>query len=65
MSYKPSHSEKCAGQKTAGGHGNFKHKTKPANLKAVLVAYGMKHADYERVRSLVFKDLAKVPAHAR
>lgn len=65
MSDKPSLSQRNVGQKPAGGHGNFKHKTKPANLKAVLVAYGMKHADYERVRSLVFKDLEKVPAHAR
>jgi hypothetical protein len=65
MPDKPSHSEKSAVQKPAGGHGNFKHKTKPAKLSAVLVAYGMKHADYERVRNLVFKDLEKVPAHAR
>ena len=65
MADKHHHTERSAGHKPAPGHGNFKHMAKPADLKAVLGAYGMKHADLERVRSLVFKDLAKVPAHGR
>ena len=65
MPDKSNHSEKSMSRKSVLGHGSFKHTAKPAELKAVLGAYGLKRADYERVRSLVFKDLEKVPAHAR
>jgi hypothetical protein len=65
MPDKNNHSEKSMSRKSVPSNGSFKHTAKPAKLKAVLGAYGLKHADYERVRSLVFKDLEKAPAHAR
>jgi hypothetical protein len=65
MPDKHNHSGKSVSRKSVLSHGNFKHTAKPARLKAVLGAYGLKRADYERVRSLVFKDLGKVPVHAR
>jgi hypothetical protein len=56
--------ERTTGHKPAG-HGHFKHTVKPATLKEVLGAYGLKQADYLRVQNLVRGHLAKEPAHAR
>lgn len=53
------------GQKAAAGHGAFKHSAKPAKLKSVLDAYGLKDSDYTRVRGLVSKHLDKASAHGR
>ena len=51
--------------KAIPGHGNFKHTAKPASLKAILGAYGLKQADYERVKELVTSDLSRATVHAR
>ena len=63
MSGKHDHSQRTSDRKPGSGHGAFKHTAKPAPLKSVLGAYGLKHADYERVKGLVFSDLNKF--HAR
>ena len=57
-------SERSGGHKPSS-HGHFKHTAKPATLKEVLRAYGLKHSDYLQVRELVQNDLRKVPAHGR
>jgi hypothetical protein len=65
MSKKHQSTERANGQKPSSGHGSFKHTAKPATLKEVLGAYGLKQADYRRVRSIVLSHLHKEPAHAR
>ena len=57
-------SERTGGQKPSG-HGHFKHTVKPASLKQVLAAYGLKRSDYLRIRDLVQRDLHKETVHAR
>jgi hypothetical protein len=56
---------RAAGASAGSSHGKFKHKAKGANLKAVLAAYGLKDADYQRVRDLMVSHLPKEPAHGR
>ena len=65
MPDKHNNAARSTSHKPGSGHGSFKHRAKPANLRAVLDAYGLKRADYERVRNLVSKDLEKTAAHGR
>jgi len=57
-------SERAGGNKSSS-RGHFKYTVKPASLKQVLAAYGMKRSDYLRIRDLVQRDLHKEPVHAR
>jgi hypothetical protein len=64
MADKHNHSDRSTGHKPSG-HGHFKYTVKPASLKQVLAAYGLKQSDYLRIRELVQRDLHKETAHAR
>jgi len=55
------HSHRSKGAKPGG----YKHTAKPATLRAVLGAYGLKMTDYKRVEDLVSKHLGKEFAHPR
>ncbi len=64
MPDKQNHSDGSTGHKPSG-RGHFKYTVKPASMKQVLAAYGLKQSDYVRIRELVQRDLKKQHARAR